>query len=235
MEMPNAIRLAIKLVSARLRFTAGTVSHGLKPLRSDPRLAPPSFQLNSSGFYRIRRVPLRLLSLCARSSSQLAQQGSSRREVRLSLCGALQISSLNLLEQDLHLDQDDVVDQLLRPSVLVVPVVGAGVTQGADLPGGRELAAHLLAASGLQDAYTDDPNSLANVADFLGTSTPLAATPRRRVSSTTAWNGGPTSSHRCCGSCPPRLLPHRADGSHPRSPAAGAATRPRSPWSWRSR
>ena len=61
----------------------------------------------------------------------------------------------------------DRVEQLLRPSPLVVPVAGAGVGQSAGLPGSSELAKRLLAASAHASEHSGPPESLAEVVDFL--------------------------------------------------------------------
>ena len=59
------------------------------------------------------------------------------------------------------------MEQLLRPSRLVVPVVGAGVAQSAGLPGTTDLARRLLAASERASDYRGSHDSLAQVVDFL--------------------------------------------------------------------
>jgi hypothetical protein len=61
----------------------------------------------------------------------------------------------------------DPIDQLLRPSALVVPVLGAGVAQSAGLPGASDLAELLLLKSGADAAYPGDRGVLFAVFDFV--------------------------------------------------------------------
>lgn len=61
----------------------------------------------------------------------------------------------------------EVVEKLLRPSSEAIPVLGAGVSQGAGLPGSRDLGAHLLEVFSLSAEYQGDVGALAKVADLL--------------------------------------------------------------------
>lgn len=61
----------------------------------------------------------------------------------------------------------DPIDVLLRPSALVVPVLGAGVSQSAGFPGAADLAALLLLKSGADAAYPGDRGALFAVFDFV--------------------------------------------------------------------
>ncbi|MCW3033356.1 MAG: hypothetical protein JWM60_1701 [Solirubrobacterales bacterium] len=58
-------------------------------------------------------------------------------------------------------------DPYLRPPQNVIPVLGAGVTQSAGLPGAGGLAEYLLDTHGHRNDYTDDPRSLTQVVDSL--------------------------------------------------------------------
>jgi hypothetical protein len=58
-------------------------------------------------------------------------------------------------------------DPYLRPARNVIPVIGAGVTQSAELPGAGGLAEHLLSAHGNRRDYASNPRSLTQVVDFL--------------------------------------------------------------------
>jgi hypothetical protein len=58
-------------------------------------------------------------------------------------------------------------DPYLRPAHNVIPVIGAGVTQSAGLPGTGALAEHLLDTQDNRSDYTDDPRILTQVVDSL--------------------------------------------------------------------
>lgn len=57
------------------------------------------------------------------------------------------------------------IDSLLRPSAYAIPVVGAGVPVSAELPGGPEIARHLVERFDLGAEYPDDPAPLLKVVD----------------------------------------------------------------------
>ncbi len=57
------------------------------------------------------------------------------------------------------------IDGLLRPSAYAIPVVGAGVPVSAELPGGPEIARHLVECFDLGAEYPDDPVPLLRVVD----------------------------------------------------------------------
>jgi hypothetical protein len=64
-------------------------------------------------------------------------------------------------------DHTGAADPYLWPPQNVIPVLGAGVTQSARLPGASGLAEYLLDAHGHRNDYTDDPRSLTQVVDSL--------------------------------------------------------------------